>query len=65
MTAPFEPQIAAQSLQKIKRESRACHAKADNRQRRKREKCEFSQYRRRAEHQLDGKQRDVRRETIV
>ncbi len=65
MTAPLEPQIAAKFLQKIKRECRASHAKTDNRQRRKREKCEFSQYRRRTEHQLDGEQRNVRRETIV
>ncbi|HEV8159309.1 MAG TPA: hypothetical protein VGP58_09770 [Pyrinomonadaceae bacterium] len=41
MTAPLEPQIAAKFLQKIKRECRASHAKTDNRQRRKREKCEF------------------------
>ncbi len=65
MTAPLKPQIAAKSLQKIKRESCARHAKADNRQRRKREKYKFSQYRRRAEHQLDGKQCDVRCKTIV
>ncbi len=41
MTAPLEPQIAAKSLQKIKRQSRTRHAKADNRQRRKREQRKF------------------------
>ncbi len=65
MTALFEPQIAAKSLQKIKRESRARHAKANNRQRRKCRQSELSENRRRAEHQLDGKQSDVRRETVV
>ncbi len=65
MTAFFEPQIAAKFLQKIKRESRARHAKAHNRQRRKRRQSELSQNRRRAEHQLDGKQCDVRCKTIV
>ena len=55
MTSLFEPQIAAKSLQTIKRESRARHAKADNRQRWKHRQSELSQNRRRAEHQLDGK----------
>ena len=64
MTAPLESQIAAKSLQKIKRESGACHAKSDNRQRRKRRQSELSQNRRRTKHHLNGKQSNVRRETI-
>lgn len=65
MTAPLEPQIAAKSLQKIKRQSRARHAKTDYRQRRKCRQRKLSQNRRRTEHYLNGKQSNVRRITIV
>jgi len=65
MAAPLESQIAAKSLQKIKRQSRARHAKADNRQRWKHRQSELSQNRRRAEYHLNGEQRDVRRVGII
>ncbi len=61
----IELQTAAKPLQKIKRQSRAADTKTDNRITWKRLQSGFAQNGRRAEHQLDGKQCDVRRETIV
>ncbi len=65
MTGFIETKTAAQPLQKIKSRRRARDSKTDNRKRRKCRQSEFSQNRCRAEHRLNGKQRDVRCEGVM